>query len=440
MWFGTSAGLSEWNNVDFRNYYKANGLPSNFIKDICEDNNHILFVATNNGLVFRAGREFHVPSVLPKELHSDINKIYKTRSGRFFILTEGNGVWEKRGAKFLQIPNKDSDKKITPISIVERQSGEILIGTRKNGIFQVVNNSLKLKIFQAIYKKFPVVDLVELNKDTLYIGMQGLGIAILSKSGKRGHTFITTKTKLPGKIVNNLALENKMNLYVATENGIAIVKNGRVVKILNSTSGLKNEFVTNIFSPQKGLVFILTEGNGVFIYRPDAFVTYNKSSGLLHDNIWDIKELHDGSFFFATDEGVSIIRGNKISSITKKTGLGDNLVLSIFESKDKSIYLSTYLDGVNVYKKGKVKRLYKKPGMINKSVWSILELNNGNLLFITHKDGIALFDGNRVIDTLGIKNGLPHNRIASSLKMKNGTILIGMENNGVYKLVGDRFA
>jgi ligand-binding sensor domain-containing protein len=241
MWFGTSAGLSEWNSVKFKNYYRADGLPSTFISDICEDDSNHLYIATNKGLVYKKGRKFQYPIGLPQELHSEINKIFITRNDKFYILTEKTGVWEKRGNSFFYIKNKSSHQNIIPISITERESGEILIGTKRNGIYKISDGKLEQIIYQNIYSKYPIVDLLELNTDSLFVALQGLGIAIITQDNR--DTFITTKNKLPSKYINNLFLNNSKEIYASTANGIAVITNGKVSKIINNKNGLHNEFV-----------------------------------------------------------------------------------------------------------------------------------------------------------------------------------------------------
>jgi len=441
MWFGTTAGLSEWNSIKFKNYYKTDGLPSTFITSICEDKNKDIYVATSKGLVVKKKNKFIAPPILPKELNSLINELFLTSKGQLYILTENHGVWLKDKSGFVQIKNENSTEQITPISITERKSGVILVGTKRSGVYQIFGDKLKRIIYHKIYKKYPVVDLIELNNDSLYIALQGLGLLVKTEFGtqKKGNTFITAKQGLPSNHINDLSLDNMGNLYVATSNGVGIVKGTEVNKIININSGLENEFVVKTFILENKTLFFLTEGSGIFVYHPEYFITYNSSSGLLHDNIWAVKELQNGSFCFLTDEGISFLDGNKFSSITTKNGLGDNLVVSLFESKNQDLYVGTYVDGVNLISGKKIKRLNKRVGMPLNSVLTILEGNNGNLLFVTHTEGIAVFNGEKIIDTLGIKNGLPSNKIVSSFKKKDGTILVGVENEGVYKLEKNKF-
>ncbi len=438
FWLGTSSGLSEWNSVDFRNYYGEDGLPSRFVKSICEDKNNILYVATTEGLVFKNGEHFSYPSNLPDELKSRVNELYLSKNKKLYILTEKFGLWIKGNNKFYQVENDIKTKSFIPISILERRNGDILVGTRTGGVYQIINKQLKQIIYKPLYKKYPVVDLLELNKDSLYIALQGYGV--LQYNAEKGlQTVLTRKNGLPSNQINDLELDSHNKLIVATTNGVARVFKNKVTNIISQRNGLKNEFILKIYPLNKRTFLFLSEGGGFYIYQENSLATYNKSSGLLHDNIWRINELKDGSLCFLTDEGISLLKNKKFRSITTKNGLGDNLVVSLYEAKNGDIYVSTYSDGVNLITNGNVKRLNKRVGMFENTTCTIAEYNRDTLFFITRSKGIAVYDGKRIIDTLGVAEGLPNLNILTSLRKNDGTILVSVAKDGVYKYDGNRF-
>ena len=438
IWLGTSSGLSEWNSVDFRNYYGEDGLPSRFVKSICEDKNNILYVATTEGLVFKNGEHFSYPSNLPDKLKSRVNELYLSKNKKLYILTEKFGLWVKEKNKFNQIELDIKRNNFIPISILERRNGDILVGTRTCGVYQIINKQLKQIIYKPLYKKYPVIDLLELNKDSLYIALQGYGI-LLYNAEKKLQTVLTRKNGLPSNQINDLELDSHNKLIVATTNGVAKVFKNEVTNIISQQNGLKNEFILKIHPLNKRTFLFLSEGGGFYIYQENSLATYNKSSGLLHDNIWRINELKDGSLCFLTDEGISLLKNNKFHSITTKNGLGDNLVVSLYEAKNGDIYVSTYSDGVNLITNGNVKRLNHKVGMFENTTCTIAEYNRDTLFFITRSKGIAVYDGKRIIDTLGVAEGLPNLNILTSLRKNDGTILVSVAKDGVYKYDGNRF-
>jgi len=257
MWFGTSAGLSEWNGVEFINYYNFNGLPSSFITSVSEDKNVTIYVGTKKGLVIKQGNRFVTPPNIPDELNSSISELLLTSKGILLILTEKHGVWKIEENLFK--PIQSADGKIIPKSVLERSNGDILIGTEESGIYILKNDLLTQVIYHKMYKKFPVVDLVELNSDSRYIALQGLGILLKSKmdNDRKGSTFIIKRDGLPSKQITDLEITSDKKLYVATTNGIAVLEKNKVVKIISEKNGLQNEFVLKIFKIKKLMMNLL---------------------------------------------------------------------------------------------------------------------------------------------------------------------------------------
>jgi len=438
MWLGTTAGLSEWNSVNFKNYYKSDGLPSTYISTIFSDKNNLIYVGTSKGLVEKNGNNFRKPKNLPMELHSQINKLFLSKEGLFIILTENEGMWIKQGNKFSKIEPENKSEQFIPTSILQRKSGKILIGTRNSGIYEFTKNKLVRIIYNSNYRKYNVVDMIE-NGDSLYIALQGFGVIITKYDDYNEDSYLSVKDGLPSKYINSLLLAENGDLYVSTSDGVAVVRDKKIKKIINESNGLSNEFVLKTVPLGNNSFLFLTEGSGVFVYEPDAFVTYTTRNGLVDNNIWAIEELNNGSFCFLTDDGISFLKNNKFTNLTKENGLGDNLAVTMYEDKFNNLFIGTYGDGVNIINNGKIRRINEKMFMPQGSVWSIQEIENGQMLFVTHNNGIAIFDGNRIIDTLGIKNGLPHTKISSSFKRKDGTVFVGLENNGIYQLNNKNF-
>ncbi len=438
LWLGTSSGLSEWNSVEFKNYFGENGLPSRFIKSICEDENNKLYIATLEGLVFKDNDHFSFPPNLPVELKTRVNKIYLSQQEKLYVLTEKFGVWVKEKNKFHRINLENKGNDFTPLSITEKQNGDILIGTRTSGIYELVNDKLRQVIFEPVYKKYPVVDITELNSGSLYIALQGFGLVLYDSENKKS-IIITSKNGLPSNHINDLELDSRNMLFVATTNGVATVDKNKITKIISQQNGLHNEFISKIYSLEEGTFLFLSEGGGFYIYQDNAFTTYNKNTGLLHDNVWRIKELKDGSICFLTDEGISLLKNNKFRSITTKNGLGDNLAVTLFEAQNGDLYVSTFSDGVNLITNDHIERINQKKGMFQNTTCTIEEYSKDTLFFITRSKGIAVYDGHKIIDTLGIEEGLPNLNILSSLKKKDGTILVSIEKEGLYKYENKKF-
>ena len=91
IWIGTSGGISMFNKVDstFTNYTINDGLPSNIIYDIIQDDNNNLWFTTGSGLVMKNPDEVSqeafviVDELLGKEFN--LKAVFKNKNGELFF-------------------------------------------------------------------------------------------------------------------------------------------------------------------------------------------------------------------------------------------------------------------------------------------------------------------------------------------------------------------
>jgi len=429
FWFGTASGLSEWNSVKIKNYFRSDGLPSLFITSIAESKNNLVF-GTDNGIILFDRKKFFVPNNIPIELRSGFMRVFSLSDNDLFILSE-NGLWKFENSIFA-IPVKISHKEF--ISIVEIDEGTYFLGTQKDGCFKLKNGKISEYLIAPKLKNLPITDIYQSENGDIIFALQNFGIVIQKKNGEK--IYLTENENLPSNYVNDI-LEIEDKIYIATRDGVAIIKNYEVFKVLDRKSGLRNEFITKIFKPKADFILFLSEGDGIFFYRPDVIVTYNEESGLINNAVWVIQELKNGEMLFTTDEGLSRLKNNKFIKTTSNKDLSDNLIISLYQSEDGTIYYGTHNNGVTIFYPNGEKQIVNN--FPNKSVWYILEGNDGKMFFVTHKSGIVVFQNKKIISVLDEKVGLPSKNIISAFKRKDGTILISFENAGVYQLVDGKF-
>ncbi|MCT1530666.1 hypothetical protein M3B46_06660 [Sphingobacterium daejeonense] len=89
----------------------------------------------------------------------------------------------------------------------------------------------------------------------------------------------------------------------------------------------------------------------------------------------------DGKFWFSTvGSGIFHFDGSKFQNFTTEDGLAHNVVMEIYEAKDKSIWFSTE-GGVSKYDGRTFKNFTTKDGLPNNEVYSITEDIQGRFWF-----------------------------------------------------------
>ena len=154
------------------------------------------------------------------------------------------------------------------------------------------------------------------------------------------------------------------------------------------------------------------------------FRPFSLEQGLSQSQIFDICQDPLGNLWFATyGGGITIYDGVNIKYLNKDNGLPSNLVLSLFLSSDKTMWIGT--DNGLAYYKGNKIEIIDSTIDNNFRVWNLAE-DQYNNLWIGCEKGLYQYRQNKIIsfDYKLIK-------IPSFIKTKNNQFYIGGLENGI---------
>ncbi|MCP5049547.1 MAG: hypothetical protein GY940_20420, partial [bacterium] len=123
------------------------------------------------------------------------------------------------------------------------------------------------------------------------------------------------------------------------------------------------EFSSNViqvlYEDRSGNLWIGTGGGGVILMKDNEFHTYRTAQGLADDIVNVILECRNGNLCVGTAKGLSIFKDGKFETLTI-TGLENIEIVSIYESRDNSLWIGTRNNGLKCLKNGKPVR-FKSP-------------------------------------------------------------------------------
>jgi len=259
-------GLIIQENKKITNYSISNQFVSNYITDITIDLNDNIWISTeNNGLIrLQNGNFFHYQNIY-KEISKSIPHIkYNNLNGDVWFYDMNNNLLRLDNSYNLSILNFTDSIPIFDIKNIDLSYEPTIIFGNKVGFFD--NEKLRINSIRN-------------NNNTTFN-------SVLSTEGK--HCWM-------GNNQGELILQNRGEQYV-----------------FGNSKGLIANNITHIFEDNFGLVWICTNGNGIYqlsISKFNTLINIHNDESIISSTI--LKSYND-SLFFTARNGVSVLNSENI--------------------------------------------------------------------------------------------------------------------------------
>ncbi len=308
----------------FRHFTADDGINSNTVYNIQQDNKGFLWMSTTAGICRFDGKEFVRYSIEDGLSDNEVLKIKKDKEGRLWLfgfnasisiidvdtIYNGNthpllkslfsgffyrGIYEDNdGGIFISNKRNFSAKVYFPDSVVIMPSKSEIIF---RNLYGYIDASYKLNnpytFIGNQFFAFPDTDLIKhwcYFNDTILFAVSNSGITQLSKSGK------ITNYKIPDSLIRN-----SQDIYCDKDMGLWLVTNYSGVCYLQYINGsyvikkffFEKENVNSVIKDSENNIWFTTHGNGVFMVPGNfqSVITYSTADGLKDNETYAV--LHD---------------------------------------------------------------------------------------------------------------------------------------------------
>jgi ligand-binding sensor domain-containing protein len=393
---GTIDGISVIDKVKGKisNYNVEDGLPSNHVTSFCLDPRIGLWTGTTKGLCIWDGKKveqvpffngYHITSLL-----------YSEKYGVIVGTSKGLFIQDKNSKKFNRIIDN-----INTTSIAQSPSNtKIFVGTdnglhildfEKNtsSVLHVNNGLIDENITSVLYQK----------NGTLWIGSKS---GLISISGNEP-TYYNIGFDNNSNHIRSLLIDYEDNLWIGTHSGLYKYR-GKGFTLYDRQNGLGSAFIYQITRDITGNLWFGTESNGVFKFSNGFFKNYSIKQGLLDNKVAAILPLEDGSVWFGSDKGISVLKNEKIENLSFGSSFKLKAPINCFYKDSKGLIWVGGQNGLCSMKKNGThytityyKLPIKKSDQEGYSVWSFIEDNKGNIWVGTYLEGLFKLENEQFI-------------------------------------------
>ncbi len=379
LWFGTSAGLFNFDGMRFtevRTDTRDSSINEK-ISTLCETKDGSLWIGTTfgglrrliNGRIILYGREDGLPQM-------EIKRLCESRTGRLWVGTD-YGLFIYESGRFKQVPINPSY--IT--AITKDKQGKILVGTHD-------------------------------------------GVRIFKDADLSLCSSITVADGLPDKITTCICVDRKSRIWIGTESGMARREDG---KLQNYTmkNGLSNLSIRAIYEDKDGNIWVGTR-YGLNRFYEGVWTTFMELDGLSNNYVSFFEEDREGGLWACTSAGLDQFKDVNVTAFTMKEGLANDYISTIAQTPDGSIYfLSNAGKSITRLKNGRFTKYTSPVGTAYVAHDSSLWIGQNGLLLNLKNNKIKKYDKT---------TGLPQKWI-SAITQDNKSIIVFIDSIGLKRFI-----
>ena len=415
VWIGTNEnGIAYYDHGDLMIYGRVEGQKSYSIRDIVEDEEGNILIATTQGLAYVDAGDMKVHVIDDPQVNMEyITELKKDSAGEIYGLTLNGAVFqiEKLRLSSFYEPEEFGDV-VNSIYPDPDQPGLLYMGTTGSELLTV---TLDRKM--TVEKRRGTKDLTNINSilkidDFLWVtATNGIGffdehsqyqdltdvpmnnsIGNIMKDHEGNIWFTSTRqgvlkivpdrftdlsrfAGLDSMVVNSTCI-NQGLLYLATDSGLVIVDKDSLKTVENALTELLDGIrIRCIKNDSTGRLWLCTHGeNGLVCYDPESgeISSYNQTNGLDAERVRAVMQLRDGSMAAATGNGLFLVEDGTVTKhYGQENGISTTEILSVEEGPDEKLYLGSDGDGIYVIDGNKVSRIGYEDGLTSEVVMRV---------------------------------------------------------------------
>lgn len=442
IWFTTLDGLVRFDGVRFKVFNKSNteNFFTNRLRNIFAEEDGALWIANEKaGLTRFQNNQFKTFTTADGLSSNDIHYVQKDLDGSLMVFAiNGMSRTRDKGISF----NVERRQDIREYKIWVSSSG-IRWEINKDGLFSTDKNGQTTRFdlpfdpvpgeFEETFNFSALVSLFEDKDGSFWVGTPGK----ISKLHNGSYTTFAAENGVPASRIRFIGHGSQGDFWLATEkNGVCRLSGDRFT-CFTTANGLSSDNVTNIFLDRENTVWFATENGGINHVSRQIIEPVSKANGLAATNVYPILQDRSGTFWVGSFGALAKYENGKVVNYARKDGLIYDLVQSLFEDRDGTLWAGS-VGGVQRFDNGKFIDFTEKLGLDigEPNFWDIHQTADGAMWFATDNGLFRHADGKTTY--FSTESGLPSNDIKVIYETRDGTLWFGT-TGGVAVLKGGQF-
>lgn len=302
---------------------KENGLSSNYIQTIFEDFEYNMWFGTfGNGLIEMPVYKFNF---YKPEFSSDIKSIL-IDSTNFIWLGSTVGLIKyvpENKSQSVLYDAKNGFVKDQVNALLRDKNGKIWVGTELNGVFKLDVATTKFENFSKKNNlaSISINCIAQTKSGTIIIGTKD-GVYFINPETNKTD-LLTTAEGLLHNNVRYIFCDSKNRIWFCSDGTPPYFLQNDEITVLRDIAELKSYSINSVSEDLRGLIWISTNGDGVFTYDGKKTQNFRVENGLISNFCYSAVVNYNNDVWVTHKNGMSRIKGIKhqITSYKKNDGL-----------------------------------------------------------------------------------------------------------------------
>jgi signal transduction histidine kinase/DNA-binding response OmpR family regulator/ligand-binding sensor domain-containing protein len=459
MWFGTPSGLHRYDGYFLRSFRHSEGdslsIPDNYVSEIIPLNRDVMWVGTSSGYAIFDLNTYQFDTRIDRFMaHLGSKglpqKVVVDRRHRLWLYVPGEGIYcyqpERDFCRFFD-PSK-FDLPLTGVTDIAEVDDYELILYNDGRLVSLDTDLLDVENVATVpYRNGSVVN--DNYASRLFVDRKGsvwvynfdellaYDPELMTFDTQRGDYFYQHKIW-----IHQMAEDVNGNLWVGTDNhGIILInrRTGEITEVMpndDNDRSLLFPTILTLYNDDTNLMWVGMYKKGVAWYGESIYkFNLNKMGDV---NI--VAAGQDGKVWMGLS-GKGIVEWNPKTNerrlITYPKYEGDNIIVSLLQTHDGTVWAGTYRDGlIRVQQNGKVTAFHAtdpENGLADDNIWSLAEDHEGNLWIATLTQGLQCLNPltERFTTFTKAKGNLTDDHLASICLWDDQRMLVGTASQGV---------
>ncbi|MBQ7506995.1 MAG: response regulator [Lachnospiraceae bacterium] len=462
--------LADYEAIFYDNY---DGLVSSEINTVeqCEG---FLWVGTYSGLYRYDGYRFEAMNL--DERICSVKVLYRDSKGRLWIGTNdsGMGVYDPSTKEIVFYTEEDGLPADSVRAICEGGDGRMYIGTVAGMVTMDADGKLEdpspYAELNGIWSVIPLKNggvtgitydgRIYYLKDERIVAVEkfpepGIEYGAISRNpktkvlaGTSGQdlewlTYTDTGIVHEGRIqaekisyFNDILYDEKTDSYfLCAETGMGVLQAGSE-EITYLMQDSFHSSVAEVIKDYQDNIWFVSDKQGIMEFSHNAFHNVFTKAGL-DQSVVNATVISDGILYIGTDIGLSVVdikTGKKLEPPYLKEFEGVR-IRHIMEDSKKNIWVSTFSTKglIRISPDGTLKTFLESDGTLGGRFRYAMEQADGTIVAVTSM-GLNYIEDDRVVGSIGEKDGLPSAQILTLVEEEDHTLLAGTDGDGIFRL------